>query len=93
MRHITGDGLDLIKRFEGFRPTIYICPADWPTIGYGHVVRESERERFSSGIDVRAGEELLRRDFQTAEMAVLRSTEFMGGTGHDGAASHPHCAT
>ena len=72
MRHITGDGLDLIKRFEGFRPTIYICPAGWPTIGYGHVVRESERERFSAGIDERAAEELLRRDVETAEKAVLR---------------------
>ena len=72
MRHITEDGLDLIKRFEGFRPTIYICPAGWPTIGYGHVVRESERERFSAGIDERAAEELLRRDVETVEKAVLR---------------------
>ena len=72
MRHITGKGLDLIKRFEGFRPTIYICPAGWPTIGYGHVVRESERERFLAGIDERAAEELLRRDVEIAEKAVLR---------------------
>ena len=72
MRHITGDGLDLIKRFEGFRPTIYVCPAGWPTIGYGHVVRDSERERFLAGIDERAAEELLRRDVETAEKAVLR---------------------
>jgi lysozyme len=72
MRHITGDGLDLIKRFEGYRSTIYICPSGWPTIGYGHVVRESERERFSVGIDEKAAEELLRRDVETAEKAVLR---------------------
>ena len=38
MRHITDEGLDLIKRFEGFAPKIYLCPAAWPTIGYGHVV-------------------------------------------------------
>jgi lysozyme len=72
MRHITEDGLDLIKRFEGFRPTVYICPAGWPTIGYGHVVRESERGRFSAGIDERAAEELLRCDVETAEKGVLR---------------------
>ena len=72
MRHITEEGLDLIKRFEGFRPNLYICPAGWPTIGYGHVVRASERERFSAGIDKRAAEELLRRDLQTAEKAVPR---------------------
>ena len=72
MRHITKDGLDLIKRFEGFRPTTYICPAGWPTIGYGHVVRESEQERFSAGIDEREAEELLRHDVEAAEKAVLR---------------------
>ena len=72
MRHITEEGLDLIKRFEGFRPTIYICPAGWPTIGYGHVLRDSERVRFSAGIDERAAEELLRFDVEIAERAVLR---------------------
>jgi lysozyme len=25
----------LIKQFEGFSPTVYICPAGKPTIGYG----------------------------------------------------------
>ena len=72
MRHITEEGLDLIKRFEGFRPTVYTCPAGWPTIGYGHVVRNNERERFSAGINERAAEELLRRDVEAAEKAVLR---------------------
>ncbi len=72
MRHITEDGLDLIMRFEGFRPTVYICPAGWPTIGYGHVLRDSERERFSAEIDEMAAEELLRRDVETAEKAVQR---------------------
>ena len=28
-------GLDLIKRFEGFRSKPYLCPAGVPTIGYG----------------------------------------------------------
>ncbi len=30
--------IELIKTFEGFSPTVYICPAGYPTIGYGHVV-------------------------------------------------------
>ena len=38
MRHITEEGLSLIKRFEGFSSSVYICPAGYPTIGYGHVV-------------------------------------------------------
>ena len=72
MRHLTDDGLALIKRFEGFAPEIYICPGGWPTIGYGHVVRDDERERFADGIDEATAEDLLRRDVASAERAVLR---------------------
>ncbi len=72
MRHITQEGLDLIKRFESFSPTIYICPAGYPTIGYGHVVLDEEKDRFANGIDQELGEELLRRDAQVAERAILR---------------------
>ena len=72
MRHVTQEGLDLIKRFEGFRPTIYFCPAGWPTIGYGHVVKVRERARFASGIGEETAEDLLRHDVQAAERAVLR---------------------
>lgn len=28
-------GINLIKEFEGFRSSAYLCPADVPTIGYG----------------------------------------------------------
>ncbi|MEW7978447.1 MAG: lysozyme [Candidatus Sedimenticola endophacoides] len=72
MRHITDEGLDLIKRFEGFSPSIYICPAGYPTIGYGHVVLDEEKDQFGTGIDQKQGEDLLRRDAQVAERAVLR---------------------
>ena len=72
MRHLTDEGLALIKRFEGFEPEVYICPGGWPTIGYGDVVRDHERERFADGIDEAIGEELLRRDVAAAERAVLR---------------------
>lgn len=70
MRHITQNGLDLIKRFEGFSRTVYFCPAGYPTIGYGHVVKDEED--FSAGIDEAQAEELLRQDAQIAERAVLR---------------------
>ena len=72
MRHITQAGIDLIKQFEGFSPTIYICPAGYPTIGYGHVVKTQEREQFAGGITTEQAEALLRKDVQTAERAVLR---------------------
>ena len=70
MRHITQNGIDLIKRFEGFSRTVYFCPAGYPTIGYGHVVKDDEN--FSAGIDEIQAEELLRQDAQIAERAVLR---------------------
>ncbi len=70
MRHITQNGLDLIKRFEGFSRTVYFCPAGYPTIGYGHVVKDDED--FSAGIDEAHAEELLCQDAQIAERAVLR---------------------
>ena len=72
MRHLTDEGLALIKCFEGFAPGIYVCPGGWPTIGYGHVVRDDERERFADGIDEAVAEDLLCRDVETAERAVLR---------------------
>lgn len=69
MRHITDDGLNLIKRFEGFSPTVYVCPAGYPTIGYGHLVRDNEQ--FTS-ICAEEAEALLRKDVAFAERAVLR---------------------
>lgn len=69
MRHITQDGIDLIKRFEGFSSTVYICPAGYPTIGYGHLVRD--HETFET-ISQEEGEALLRLDVESAERAVLR---------------------
>ncbi|EKF9276361.1 lysozyme [Vibrio cholerae] len=70
MRHVTQDGIDLIKRFEGFSPTVYVCPAGYPTIGYGHLVREAER--YQQGVTEAEAEDLLRRDVHAAESAVLR---------------------
>lgn len=70
MRHVTQDGIDLIKRFEGFSSTVYICPAGYPTIGYGHLVRGAEQ--YERGVTEAEAEELLRRDVRAAENAVLR---------------------
>ena len=72
MRNVTEEGLDLIKWFEGFSPIVYICPAGCPTIGYGHVVQDHERERYKDGIDEEVGEALLRNDVEKSERAVLR---------------------
>ncbi len=70
--HISKDGLDLICRFEGFSPVIYICPAGYPTIGYGHLITEANKEQFLDGVDEDEALELLRKDVAVAERAVLR---------------------
>jgi GH24 family phage-related lysozyme (muramidase) len=72
MRHVTNAGLALIKRFESFSPTVYVCPAGYPTISYGNVVLDGERERFSGGVNEDEADALLRRDAGIAERAVLR---------------------
>jgi lysozyme len=72
MRHITRQGLDLISHYEGFSPVIYICPAGYPTIGYGHLITEFNKEQFLQGVDEGEALELLRSDVAIAERAVLR---------------------
>lgn len=72
MRHISKQGLDLICRFEGFSPVIYICPAGYLTIGYGHMITEANKEQFLDGVDEDEALELLRSDVGKAERAVLR---------------------
>lgn len=69
MRHITQQGLNLIKHFEGFSSNVYKCPAGLPTIGYGHLIKQGDM--FTSVTEDEA-EELLRHDVQVAEKAVLR---------------------
>jgi len=72
MRHVTRHGIEFIKRFEGFEPKIYLDAAGYPTIGYGHLVRDYEREWFKNGISEAAGEALLIKDVLVAEKSVLR---------------------
>lgn len=68
MRHISDDGLNLIKEFEGLSLTEYDDVAGYKTIGYGHLM--SEDEFYPDGITEEFAEELLRIDIQEAEEAV-----------------------
>ncbi len=72
MRHVTQHGINLIKRFEGFEPRIYLDAAGLSTIGYGHLLHSGEAEMFKNGISPEAGEALLIKDVLSAECAVLR---------------------
>jgi len=69
MAKIIGEnGKDLIKEFESWSPTIYKCPANLDTIGWGHVVKKWEH--FNQPIGFEEGESLLKEDLKTAEDGV-----------------------
>jgi GH24 family phage-related lysozyme (muramidase) len=72
LRDITEEGLKFIRKWESFSPTIYICPAGYPTIGYGHVVKKGEEERFKGGITRDQSMQILHSDVMVAIRAVLR---------------------
>jgi lysozyme len=68
MRHTTQAGLDLIKEYESFSPTVYICPAGYATIGWGHVVRKGDPEVVTK----EQADVILAKDVEVAERGVLR---------------------
>jgi lysozyme len=65
---ISAQGLDLIKKSEGFRNHQYLDVAGYATIGYGH--RVIPPEAFPNGITVEQGTEILANDVKQAERAV-----------------------
>lgn len=69
-RHISEQGLALIRHFEGFQPRVYRCPGGYKTIGYGHLVQNDKE--FPAGITIREAEALLREDAAHASAAVDR---------------------
>lgn len=60
---LTAEGLDLIKRFEGFRARAYRCPSGVWTIGYGHTSAAGAPEVTSTmEISLADAEAILARD-------------------------------
>ena len=72
---LTAEGLDLIKRFEGFRARAYRCPSGVWTIGYGHTSTAGAPEVTSTmEISLADAEIILARDaakFAEGVTAVL----------------------
>lgn len=66
---ISEKGLELIKQYEGFSATIYLCPAGKLTIGYGHVIASGDK--FSGrAITKEKAEILLKQDVSTVEKTL-----------------------
>jgi lysozyme len=58
--------VDLVKEFEGFRPTAYICPAGVLTIGYG----TTEDVSIGDEVTREEAEEMLMEDLLSASKAI-----------------------
>lgn len=69
-RRTNSAGVALIKRFEGFSAVRYICPAGYPTIGYGHMIVDGED--FPEPLSIEEAERLLQQDLARFEAAVGR---------------------
>lgn len=70
---ISEHGLSLIKKFEGFKVTAYLCPAGIPTIGYGHTGSDVTKSDVGvKTISEKEASDLLRQDVKKAEDAVNR---------------------
>jgi lysozyme len=68
-RFTTKIGIDLIKSFEGFVSTKYLCAGNRWTIGYGHKLSEYDKyEEISKDM----AEEILSKDLFIAERAVIK---------------------
>lgn len=65
---IPADAIRLARRFEGLRLTPYLCPAGYPTIGWGHVITSLDHP----AITPERADQLLELDLRTAMRGALR---------------------
>ena len=63
------NGIELIKKFEGFSDKPYLCPAGHLTIGYGHVIPVNTSQLRVTKL---RAEEILRRDLARFESSILK---------------------
>ena len=71
MRKISGEGLALIKKFEGLELNAYKCPAGVWTIGYGHTKGVKEGDNIS----LKKAEEMLEEELVEYEGYINNMVE------------------
>lgn len=86
IRPIPQQALDIVKQYEGFSSTAYVCPADLVTIGYGHVLSgvktkvlakenpELLKQLLATTVTMEEAEDTLRKDMRTSALAVQKLT-------------------
>jgi lysozyme len=68
--------IEYIKSHEGFVDTIYLCPANICTIGYGHVILK--HEKFNTPISENHAFKLLKKDFELSLYYARTMTNLKG---------------
>ena len=68
------EGLELIKKFEGFSSKPYKCCAGFLTIGYGHKIRSNEKYERISEMEAN---QMLQKDLQSSMYSVMNNIDFM----------------
>ena len=69
---INARGLSIIKTFEGWSPSVYVCPAGVPTIGYGSIWSlDGKRVTMAHpNISKAEGQTLLQRELHHIQRAI-----------------------
>lgn len=70
MKKTLENGKNLIKEFEGFRSTAYICPAGVVTVGYGTTRINGTPVELGTKITTDEAEQFLEQDLKVFESAV-----------------------
>jgi len=68
--NLSAQGLELLKKSEGFRARVYRDVAGFITIGYGHRVLPGEA--FPDGVTIEGAEKILAIDIAIAQVSVER---------------------
>lgn len=62
-------GVELIKKWEGLKLKMYLCPAGFPTIGYGHKIKSGEN---IYNIDIDQAKIMLKNDVAEIECFIRK---------------------
>jgi Phage-related lysozyme (muraminidase) len=76
----TDELLEHLRRFEGFVGHPYYCPAGYLTVGYGHRINESERQKYAHITDNEATI-LLTQDVAKFTLGAVKLSPVLKDTG------------
>jgi len=70
VRTVGENGLALVRHFEGCQLVVYLDSAGFPTVGTGHLIRESDNLHVGDVITQQQADEFLERDLSAAVACV-----------------------